>query len=184
MNCKHQSVHPKTWLISVFKLIYLYSNCFYSYMKMRECWHAVPTQRPTFKQLVEELDRVLVSISDEVNTYFNSSLSPTSCCFVSKPLNDLYYYIFSTWTYPPLLNSTPHLVRTPPALALQTMIQCLPMMLCQLSHASLAIMMCALGWTSRQQCDSPFWLKACGHQMLLWKAVQGFSPLLLCLRTL
>lgn len=36
-------------------------------MMMRECWHAVPTQRPTFKQLVEELDRVLLSISDEVS---------------------------------------------------------------------------------------------------------------------
>ena len=35
-------------------------------MMMRECWHAVPTQRPTFKQLVEELDKVLLSISDEV----------------------------------------------------------------------------------------------------------------------
>lgn len=35
-------------------------------MMMRECWHAVPSQRPTFKQLVEELDRVLLSISDEV----------------------------------------------------------------------------------------------------------------------
>lgn len=36
-------------------------------MMMRECWHAVPTQRPTFKQLVEELDKVLLSISDEVS---------------------------------------------------------------------------------------------------------------------
>ncbi|XP_023268834.1 fibroblast growth factor receptor 4 [Seriola lalandi dorsalis] len=42
------------------------SNCTHElYMMMRECWHAVPTQRPTFKQLVEELDRVLLSISDE-----------------------------------------------------------------------------------------------------------------------
>uniref|UniRef100_A0A3B4ADG1 Fibroblast growth factor receptor n=1 Tax=Periophthalmus magnuspinnatus TaxID=409849 RepID=A0A3B4ADG1_9GOBI len=43
------------------------SNCTHElYMLMRECWHAVPTQRPTFKQLVEELDRTLLSISDEV----------------------------------------------------------------------------------------------------------------------
>ncbi|XP_019941395.2 fibroblast growth factor receptor 4 [Paralichthys olivaceus] len=42
------------------------SNCTHElYMMMRECWHAVPTQRPTFKQLVEELDKVLLSISDE-----------------------------------------------------------------------------------------------------------------------
>ncbi|XP_036403485.1 fibroblast growth factor receptor 4-like [Megalops cyprinoides] len=42
------------------------SNCTHElYMKMRECWHAVPTQRPTFKQLVEELDRLLLSVSDE-----------------------------------------------------------------------------------------------------------------------
>ncbi|XP_077448343.1 fibroblast growth factor receptor 4 [Stigmatopora argus] len=42
------------------------SNCTHElYMMMRECWHAVPTQRPTFKQLVEQLDKVLLSISDE-----------------------------------------------------------------------------------------------------------------------
>ncbi|ETE73735.1 Fibroblast growth factor receptor 4, partial [Ophiophagus hannah] len=42
------------------------SNCTHElYMMMRECWHAVPSQRPTFKQLVEGLDKVLVAVSDE-----------------------------------------------------------------------------------------------------------------------
>ncbi|KAI4584652.1 hypothetical protein MJG53_020695, partial [Ovis ammon polii x Ovis aries] len=31
------------------------------YGLMRECWHAAPSQRPTFKQLVEALDKVLPS---------------------------------------------------------------------------------------------------------------------------
>lgn len=33
---------------------------------MRECWHAAPSQRPTFKQLVEALDKVLLAVSEEV----------------------------------------------------------------------------------------------------------------------
>ncbi|XP_014883927.1 fibroblast growth factor receptor 1-A isoform X1 [Poecilia latipinna] len=36
------------------------------YMMMRDCWHAVPSQRPTFKQLVEDLDRSLAMTSDQV----------------------------------------------------------------------------------------------------------------------
>lgn len=36
------------------------------YGLMRECWHAAPSQRPTFKQLVEALDKVLLAISEEV----------------------------------------------------------------------------------------------------------------------
>ena len=36
-------------------------------MIMRECWHAVPSQRPTFKQLVEDLDRVLTMTSTDVS---------------------------------------------------------------------------------------------------------------------
>ncbi|XP_059517822.1 fibroblast growth factor receptor 2 isoform X3 [Myotis daubentonii] len=35
------------------------------YMMMRDCWHAVPSQRPTFKQLVEDLDRVLTLTTNE-----------------------------------------------------------------------------------------------------------------------
>uniref|UniRef100_A0A3Q3WMN7 Fibroblast growth factor receptor n=1 Tax=Mola mola TaxID=94237 RepID=A0A3Q3WMN7_MOLML len=36
------------------------------YMMMRDCWHAVPSQRPTFKQLVEDLDRCLAMSSNQV----------------------------------------------------------------------------------------------------------------------
>lgn len=50
---------------------------FSRYTMMRECWHAVPSQRPTFKRLVEELDRVLLSISDEVgHTHTFTHCSP------------------------------------------------------------------------------------------------------------
>uniref|UniRef100_A0A671YK03 Fibroblast growth factor receptor n=1 Tax=Sparus aurata TaxID=8175 RepID=A0A671YK03_SPAAU len=35
------------------------------YMMMRDCWHAVPSHRPTFKQLVEDLDRCLVMTSNQ-----------------------------------------------------------------------------------------------------------------------
>ncbi|XP_027251136.1 fibroblast growth factor receptor 1 isoform X9 [Chionomys nivalis] len=35
------------------------------YMMMRDCWHAVPSQRPTFKQLVEDLDRIVALTSNQ-----------------------------------------------------------------------------------------------------------------------
>ncbi|XP_019361491.1 PREDICTED: fibroblast growth factor receptor 4 [Gavialis gangeticus] len=42
------------------------ANCTHElYMLMRECWHAVPSQRPTFKQLVEALDKILAAVSEE-----------------------------------------------------------------------------------------------------------------------
>ncbi|XP_025901646.1 fibroblast growth factor receptor 1 isoform X4 [Nothoprocta perdicaria] len=42
------------------------SNCTHElYMMMRDCWHAVPSQRPTFKQLVEDLDRVVAMTANQ-----------------------------------------------------------------------------------------------------------------------
>uniref|UniRef100_A0A4W4E3D4 Fibroblast growth factor receptor n=1 Tax=Electrophorus electricus TaxID=8005 RepID=A0A4W4E3D4_ELEEL len=42
------------------------SSCTHElYMMMRDCWHAVPSQRPTFKQLVEDLDRMLSLTSNQ-----------------------------------------------------------------------------------------------------------------------
>ncbi|GAB5567096.1 fibroblast growth factor receptor 4 isoform X1 [Prionailurus iriomotensis] len=38
------------------------------YGLMRECWHAAPSQRPTFKQLVEALDKVLLAVSEDTWT--------------------------------------------------------------------------------------------------------------------
>ncbi|XP_014896082.1 fibroblast growth factor receptor 3 isoform X3 [Poecilia latipinna] len=42
------------------------ANCTHElYMIMRECWHAIPSQRPTFRQLVEDLDRILSMTSTD-----------------------------------------------------------------------------------------------------------------------
>uniref|UniRef100_A0A672R893 Fibroblast growth factor receptor n=1 Tax=Sinocyclocheilus grahami TaxID=75366 RepID=A0A672R893_SINGR len=48
-------------------------SSFCRYMMMRDCWHAVPSQRPTFKQLVEDLDRTLSMTSNQ--EYLDLSVS-------------------------------------------------------------------------------------------------------------
>ncbi|XP_017263447.1 fibroblast growth factor receptor 1b [Kryptolebias marmoratus] len=35
------------------------------YLMMRDCWHAVPSRRPTFQQLVEDLDRTLSLLANQ-----------------------------------------------------------------------------------------------------------------------
>uniref|UniRef100_A0A4W5MSF9 Fibroblast growth factor receptor n=1 Tax=Hucho hucho TaxID=62062 RepID=A0A4W5MSF9_9TELE len=35
------------------------------YMMMKDCWHAISSHRPTFKQLVEDLDRILTLVTNE-----------------------------------------------------------------------------------------------------------------------
>ncbi|XP_042589023.1 fibroblast growth factor receptor 1-A-like isoform X2 [Cyprinus carpio] len=46
------------------------------YLIMKDCWHAVPTQRPTFKQLVEDLDRTLSMISNQEYLDLSVPLEP------------------------------------------------------------------------------------------------------------
>ncbi|NWH63056.1 FGFR1 factor, partial [Geococcyx californianus] len=57
------------------------SNCTNElYMMMRDCWHAVPSQRPTFKQLVEDLDRIVAMTSNQVGEAAPTSQhSPCPC---------------------------------------------------------------------------------------------------------
>ena len=45
-------------------------------MMMRDCWHAVPSQRPTFKQLVEDLDRIVALTSNQVRRPFLDPVCP------------------------------------------------------------------------------------------------------------
>lgn len=40
-------------------------SCYFRYMLMRECWHWVPSQRPTFSEIVEHLDRILSITANE-----------------------------------------------------------------------------------------------------------------------
>lgn len=40
-------------------------------MMMKDCWHAISSHRPTFKQLVEDLDRILTLATNEVRRAHN-----------------------------------------------------------------------------------------------------------------
>ncbi|XP_039694244.1 fibroblast growth factor receptor 3 isoform X5 [Pteropus medius] len=108
------------------------ANCTHDlYMVMRECWHAVPSQRPTFKQLVEDLDRILTVTSTDV-----SAGRATPCrgpgpggghspdCH--PPARR------STWICRCPLSSTHPAARTPLAPAPRAMTPCLPTTCCPL----------------------------------------------------
>ncbi|XP_072005371.1 fibroblast growth factor receptor 1 isoform X5 [Engystomops pustulosus] len=51
------------------------------YMMMRDCWHAVPCQRPTFVQLVEDLDRIVALSSNQEYLDLVMPVSQYSPCF-------------------------------------------------------------------------------------------------------
>jgi len=58
-----------------YNLIRIYFYFLFRYLMMKDCWHAVPTHRPTFKQLVEDLDRTLSMMSNQVSYLKSASYS-------------------------------------------------------------------------------------------------------------
>ncbi|XP_063290240.1 fibroblast growth factor receptor 2 isoform X2 [Pelobates fuscus] len=64
------------------------------YMMMRDCWHAIPSHRPTFKQLVEDLDRILTLTTNEEYLELSVPLEqyspsfPDSSCSASSSGDD------------------------------------------------------------------------------------------------
>ncbi|XP_072281247.1 fibroblast growth factor receptor 2 isoform X6 [Pyxicephalus adspersus] len=64
------------------------------YMMMRDCWHAIPSHRPTFKQLVEDLDRILTLTTNEEYLDLSAPLEqyspsfPDSSCSASSSGDD------------------------------------------------------------------------------------------------
>lgn len=87
-------------------------------MMMRDCWHAVPSQRPTFKQLVEDLDRCLAMTSNQVSSsLLTTQRCSTNVCSVSETL-----YFFSSlgasrsiWSSQCLWTNIPPATPTPAA---------------------------------------------------------------------
>uniref|UniRef100_A0A3B1K071 Fibroblast growth factor receptor n=1 Tax=Astyanax mexicanus TaxID=7994 RepID=A0A3B1K071_ASTMX len=51
------------------------------YMMMKDCWHAISSQRPTFKQLVEDLDRILTLATHEEYIDLCAPTEQYSPCF-------------------------------------------------------------------------------------------------------
>ena len=86
----------------------------FRYRIMRECWHAAPSQRPTFKQLVEDLDRVLTVTSTDVSVGPpRPARAPVrSLCRADRSPPAARR---STWTCRCPSSSTRRAARTPPA---------------------------------------------------------------------
>lgn len=83
---------------------------------MRDCWHAVPSQRPTFKQLVEDLDRCLAMTSNQVShrlwfRWAEQKRPDMKCSFI---------FCRSTWSCRCLLSSPTPTPAAPPAPPVRT----------------------------------------------------------------
>lgn len=83
-------------------------------MMMRDCWNAVPSQRPTFKQLVEDLDRCLAMTSNQV-CVFSTDASSSSSSSAWRSNDPPSLLPRSTWSCPCPWTSTPPATPTPAA---------------------------------------------------------------------
>nr|XP_012618445.1 fibroblast growth factor receptor 1 isoform X8 [Microcebus murinus] len=93
------------------------SNCTNElYMMMRDCWHAVPSQRPTFKQLVEDLDRIVALTSNQEYLDLSMPLDQYSPSFPDTRSSTCSSGEDSVFSHEPLPEE-PCLPRHPPQLA-------------------------------------------------------------------
>lgn len=97
---------------------------------MRDCWHAVPSQRPTFKQLVEDLDRCLAMTANQVSRRRRHLwLSHEEAEVLIPGVKCLFCVHRSIWSCRCLWINTPRATRTPAAPpALQVRTRCSPTM--------------------------------------------------------
>ncbi|XP_013927111.1 PREDICTED: fibroblast growth factor receptor 1-like [Thamnophis sirtalis] len=93
------------------------SNCTNElYMMMRDCWHAVPSQRPTFKQLVEDLDRIVAMTSNQEYLDLSLPLDQYSLSFPDTRSSTCSSGEDSVFSHDPLPDE-PCLPKHPPHLA-------------------------------------------------------------------
>ncbi|XP_053125662.1 fibroblast growth factor receptor 1 isoform X2 [Hemicordylus capensis] len=93
------------------------SNCTNGlYMMMRDCWHAVPSQRPTFKQLVEDLDRIVAMTSNQEYLDLSMPLDQYSPSFPDTRSSTCSSGEDSVFSHDPLPDE-PCLPKHPPQLA-------------------------------------------------------------------
>ncbi|XP_060107666.1 fibroblast growth factor receptor 1 isoform X1 [Heteronotia binoei] len=93
------------------------SNCTNElYMMMRDCWHAVPSQRPTFKQLVEDLDRIVAMTSNQEYLDLSMPLDQYSPSFPDTRSSTCSSGEDSVFSHDPLPDE-PCLPKHPPQLA-------------------------------------------------------------------
>lgn len=62
----------------------------YRYMLMRDCWSYQPNERPTFGELVQDLDSILTKAANEVSRDIRTSINKRDFCSSSLDFTYLF----------------------------------------------------------------------------------------------